>query len=1098
MRKATLLAALTALMTFAPAHAQQDDAMLSTLRSELDYYFKKLCEQPLKPYFMSYRVTDSRNLSLASDMGLTDGPSVGMSYLPPYTHTVTLVPQIRVGDYQLDNFKYSKTSGAIGVSTWSIPYEYSAKECLQANIWSATENKYKLATSAYEAARLRQSTDKTPSALDSIPSYSKAPVEKHYEAPLPHGGIGIDTAVWQRRLNDISRVFCHYPWLATGTATMKVGSVREYIVNTDGTEVVQNRRSAYVTITAVARTKDGWNQPLSHTYFAFSADSLPAEAVMVAKAKELAERVSRLLKAPRGTAYSGPAILSGAAAGVLFHEVLGHRIEAHRYGNDSETFDDMRGTQVLPKSFSVVSDPTLRSLGGQDLNGAYLYDDEGVKAQRVECIKNGSIVNVLSSRIPSKNMQQSNGHGRTDGDREVVARQSNLISTTATPVSESNMRQQLINLCRKQGKEYGYYIKSVNSGYTLTGENGSINSFKVQPIESYRIYVDGRPDELVRDLQLIGTPLNMFSNIVAGGSQLSTFVGECGAESGYVPVTSSAPTVLVSKLETQVGGNGKKYNQTELDDPVITEQVMGNDSTVIFRAMQDEVKRQMDSLVIDGKKPFLIKTRVDRARSFYVKSELGGTTALRSVPFCTTAGANALAGDYRLAAHVKNLAFPVLTSLTPDYAALRRALNSAIGIDFDLGVQNLSWQNKALKEKPLPQGDTIPNLFPTASIDYSAPVRPCHIDEQKLQGLSKRMSAMFIQTPHLFDTKVEIKVNDRLIYTLTSEGVRMIQPVQNVAITVNASFRTAMQTVDKNSLWLTYRTPDEIPSDDSLRVLMQQFIADCEALRTAPPMDKYYEGPMMLEDWVWFQTLRGNYLKDNGLFARPGSAKPERSFGEKTGFPIADKRLSFTHYTNLTSWSGQPLFGHYEVDADGVRPVTKLSLIEKGVLRNVLSEGRPAWFCPTNTGNSRFQESVFMATSYGIGTLVVNTEKKKDATPEDKMTKKLVELAKKQGLEYAYVFSQPPYFTRARIYRVDLKTGERTMMMTNRAQLPATEKLKELLAVSRELQVTNYAEPYTFSMIYPKSVILDMAVNPSNFTATTPPLLTYPLLREEK
>jgi hypothetical protein len=79
------------------------------------------------------------------------------------------------------------------------------------------------------------------------------------------------------------------------------------------------------------------------------------------------------------------------------------------------------------------------------------------------------------------------------------------------------------------------------------------NVFNIMPSEVYRVYVDGRPDELVAGVDLIGTPLTMFSNIICGGDNQGIFSGFCGAESGYVPVTAISPALFVRKIETQKG-----------------------------------------------------------------------------------------------------------------------------------------------------------------------------------------------------------------------------------------------------------------------------------------------------------------------------------------------------------------------------------------------------------------------------------------------------------------------------------------------------------------------------------------------------------------
>jgi TldD protein len=66
----------------------------------------------------------------------------------------------------------------------------------------------------------------------------------------------------------------------------------------------------------------------------------------------------------------------------------------------------------------------------------------------------------------------------------------------------------------------------------------------------YRVLPDGR-EELVRGVDLIGTPLTAFSRIEAADDQLDVFNGTCGAESGGVPVSAVAPDVLVGQIEVQ-------------------------------------------------------------------------------------------------------------------------------------------------------------------------------------------------------------------------------------------------------------------------------------------------------------------------------------------------------------------------------------------------------------------------------------------------------------------------------------------------------------------------------------------------------------------
>jgi predicted Zn-dependent protease len=210
----------------------------------------------------------------------------------------------------------------------------------------------------------------------------------------------------------------------------------------------------------------------------------------------------------------------------------------------------MVGTKVLPEFLSVVFDPTRRKMGSIDLNGWFDYDDEGIKARPVTVVENGVLKTFLLSRSPITGFDHSNGHGRRQAGLEVVARQSNLIVESTRSVSDAKLRQMLIDEAKKQGKPYGLYFREVTGGFTNTGRQG-LQAFKVMPIVVYRVYADGRPDELVRGADIVGTPLESFSKILATGDKADVFNGYCGAESGSVPVSAIAPAILVSAIEIE-------------------------------------------------------------------------------------------------------------------------------------------------------------------------------------------------------------------------------------------------------------------------------------------------------------------------------------------------------------------------------------------------------------------------------------------------------------------------------------------------------------------------------------------------------------------
>jgi predicted Zn-dependent protease len=287
------------------------------------------------------------------------------------------------------------------------------------------------------------------------------------------------------------------------------------------------------------------------SFTAWSAKKLPKEDVLKTAVDKVAKDVLALRGAPIVEPFVGPAILSGRAAGVFFHEIFGHRVEGHRLKDESDgqTFAKMVGTRVLPEFLSVTFDPTRKQAAGEDLNGWYQFDDEGVKARRTSVVESGILKTFLMSRTPIPNIPSSNGHGRRQAGAEVVSRQSNLMVESSRTVPEAKLKELLIEQMKKQNKPYGYYFQEITGGFTNTARRG-IQAFKVIPLVVYRVHPDGR-EELVRGADIVGTPLASFAKIVAAGDKLEVFNGFCGAESGSVPVSAVAPSILVSELEIQ-------------------------------------------------------------------------------------------------------------------------------------------------------------------------------------------------------------------------------------------------------------------------------------------------------------------------------------------------------------------------------------------------------------------------------------------------------------------------------------------------------------------------------------------------------------------
>ncbi len=519
------------------------DALIDILKLELNREMNALKNEEVPPYYLAYRVNDDYIMSFESSFGSLVNVND--------TRTRMLTTDLRVGDYELDNSHPTQEGLNMGNAGFgfglSLPLEDSSLAVRQL-IWQATNSAYLNAVSTYSSIKNKLKEKDTSNVAD----FSKENPVVYFEPPVDTDSLPFNKAVWKEKIKKYSTPFLEDSSIISGNATVRLVVDREYFVSSEGSSIAQNQYYIQLQIEGIIKSDDGNILPAFKSFYSFNPSGLPDDSVIMKDVHLLVEKLKLLKAAKMAEPYSGPAILSQAAAAVFFHEIFGHRIEGERLRNnfDSQTFKNKVGSKVLPKFMTVVSDPTLTRFNGQDLIGHYKYDEEGVAGQRVLVVNKGILDNFLMSRSPLEGFPRSNGHGRAQAGYLPVARQSNLLVETSNPKSDKELRKMLIRECKKEGKEYGYYFKQVTGGFTMT-DRSSPNVFNVTPTEVYRIYVDGRPDELVRGVDLIGTPLTMFSEIEAAGDHPEVFTGYCGAESGGIPVTAISPSLFVRKIETQ-------------------------------------------------------------------------------------------------------------------------------------------------------------------------------------------------------------------------------------------------------------------------------------------------------------------------------------------------------------------------------------------------------------------------------------------------------------------------------------------------------------------------------------------------------------------
>lgn len=543
MKPREFLPAVLLLASSSACMAQDGTAspILQAMQAELTHSLVALKAQPNPPYFLSYEITESHNVTVVGSFGAIQSSA---------ENTVrNLDVDLRVGSFTLDNTHAIRGSGP---SFSNRPFEFvevpleNDPAAIRSVIWYNTDRRYKRAVE--QLTKVRTNVQIKVEAEDKSADFCAEPAEHFVE---PKVEIALDRKRWEDKIRRYSAPFATYGDIYEAIAVLSVIGETRWYVNSEGAAIQTSQPYYRLFVRAQTKADDGMELPLYRSWFATSEKGLPDDAAVLKDVSRMIADLHTLRKAPIADPYTGPAILSGRASGVFFHEIFGHRIEGHRQKQEQEgqTFKKMINEPVLPDFLSVYFDPTETRSGEIELAGSYLFDNQGVKARKVTVVENGVLKSFLMSRSPIEGFPTSNAHGRKQAGFAPVARQSNLIVASSKRVSRGELKKMLIEMIKEGKKPFGLMFDDIEGGFTLTGRTIP-NSFNVVPEVVYRVYPDGR-EEMVRGVDLIGTPLSVFSRIVAADDQIGVFNGICGAESGGVPVGSVSPGILVSQIEVQ-------------------------------------------------------------------------------------------------------------------------------------------------------------------------------------------------------------------------------------------------------------------------------------------------------------------------------------------------------------------------------------------------------------------------------------------------------------------------------------------------------------------------------------------------------------------
>ncbi len=519
---------------------------LALLKGELQKYWKKFQkEPPPRVYYMLYGLYRQKSVSVSAEDGVIKG-IVDRRKKPNYSLRI----EIRVGDYKLDSsgregFDWQAFRHLLSFPS-QLPQELK-EEFLKKRLWQLTDVKYKEAKARYH--RKKYIRNLKVEIKDKSGDFTKEKPVKSIE-PIPQLKFSIKK--WKKILKKVSKFSLNNPRIIRSSVSVVGMQTASYTVDSAGSEVIKHKTLYQYVISVTYLSPNKEHLSNSRVGYVDREDKLPSAEELAKLIQKTVEEVVNQGNAPEGVPSEAPAILMPDVAGVLFHEALGHRLEAQRMlrEDDGRTFRRKVGQKILPPFLSLIDDPLLPDWMGIPLNGHYKIDDQMVPAQKVVLIKNGVLKGFLMSRKPIDKFQRSNGHGRAAPGREPFSRMGNLIVLSEKTYPFKVLKKMLLEEAKKQGKPYAFIIARASGGYTHTATYG-IQSFKNHPKIVYQIDVKTGKSKLVKGLEIIGTPLTVINNIIATGDDYGVFNGFCGAESGWVPVSAVAPSLLLKTIELQ-------------------------------------------------------------------------------------------------------------------------------------------------------------------------------------------------------------------------------------------------------------------------------------------------------------------------------------------------------------------------------------------------------------------------------------------------------------------------------------------------------------------------------------------------------------------
>ena len=342
MRRYRFLTLLLVLGAGLCAAAQSASPVLQAMQTELDRSMQKLKTQPVPPYFLSYEIVDTHTYAVTGAFGrLTRSGE---------NHHRQLDIEMRVGDYAMDNTHEIRggPGSFTGFSSTMVPID-NDPDAIRAVLWYYTDERFKHAVEQLTRVKTNSQVEVAPE--DKSDDFSHEQPQQFSE---PQRDVKVDLKAWEDKIRKYTAPFAKYSNIYGAQAVFEAGSETRWFVNSDGSRIQTSQPTWRLFLIASTKADDGMELPRYESWLGFSEKDLPNDAAVLKAVDKMISDLEALRAAPVADPYTGPAILSGRASGVFFHEIFGHRVEGHRQklANEAQTFKKMIGQEVLPKDFS--------------------------------------------------------------------------------------------------------------------------------------------------------------------------------------------------------------------------------------------------------------------------------------------------------------------------------------------------------------------------------------------------------------------------------------------------------------------------------------------------------------------------------------------------------------------------------------------------------------------------------------------------------------------------------------------------------------------------------------------------------------------------